>query len=276
MRKKLSTPLRALCASLIACALLMLSVASLPSSAQANDTEAFRKLIAEATRLAYEQKFDEAIGKYFEAKTIRDDPLLDYNIARCYHKKGDCESAMRFYTLVLENSASSEEDRASASEYKAELGECKPKEADPIVVDKGEGEGEGEGDKKGEGVGQGGGVGGDEGGSGFTYAAWGTTIAGGLVLLTGVGLDVGSAGLIDDYKAAAEAGDADTFEELSGDIEDRQATIFALYGVGAAALVAGVVMIVLDDGGGGVDAPAVGISPLLSPGAAGALIEGRW
>ncbi len=266
--------------------LVMLALVLPASSAAAQDdvdTDALRGLIADATKLAYEEKYDEAILKYIEAKTILDDPLLDYNIARCYHKKGDCPSATRFYKTVVENPATAEEDRKAAEGYLAELGECKTEPAGPgpgDVVAVGPGDGtEGNGD-----TGKGGGegdsdtqtVGSDGGGSAYTYVAWGATLTGGALILTGLALDVTAGSLIDDYEAAALAGNQAEFDALRDDIDSRRTTIFALYGVGAAAAIAGGIMLVLDDDGD-KDAPAVGAAPFWTPdGGAGAMIEGRW
>jgi tetratricopeptide (TPR) repeat protein len=233
--------------------------------AQAQDSDAYRKLIAEATRLAYEKKYDEAIGKYFEAKTIQPDPVLDYNIARCYDKMGNCESATRHYNMVLDSEDAAPEDRTSAEKYLVDLGECEevsevvavetpevaPEDV-PVVTESVE----------------------SDSGSAMTGVAWGSTIAGGVFILSGLGLDVASASLADDYRAAAESGDTAAFDKIGGDIESRQSTVLILYGVGGAALTAGVVMLLLGDDDKGSD--SVGIAPVLTPGLTGAVVEGRF
>ncbi len=248
-------------------ATVLLAVWAAPALAQDN-TEAFRDTISEATKLAYEGSFDAAILKYIEAKTLRDDPIIDYNIARCYHKKGDCTAAVAAYKTFVGRVDASEGDVESAQAYLDELGTCGVEapvvvEADPVVdpvdpvpdpdpvVDPGPSDG---------------------GATGYDYVAWGLTIGGGVFLATGVALDVAGASLVDDFKAAASAGDEAAYESLRDDIEGRQLTVYTLYGIGAAATVTGVVMLLLAP-----DDAATAIAPaMLGPDAAGVVWAGRF
>lgn len=233
------------------------------------DTDKLRSLIAEATRLAYEGKYDEAIDRYFEAKTVHDDPRLDFNIARCYHKKGDCQSAIKFYKAVLERSDAAPEDHADAKKYLTELADC------PV---------------------DGGAV--QAGGGGITqdpqqpepgpdpadpkpaapspvlaYVGWGATALGGVLLLGGLGLDVGGAGLVQDYEDAASAGDTDAYNSLRDDIESRQGLVFGLYGAGAALTLTGVLLLLLDDSGESPQPTSLRVLPSLHPQGAGASVH---
>jgi tetratricopeptide (TPR) repeat protein len=228
------------------------------------DTDKLRSLIAEATRLAYEGQYDEAIDRYFEAKTVHDDPRLDFNIARCYHKKGDCQSAVRFYQAVLERTDAAPEDHADARKYLEELADCsmgddqevagggtqEPQDPQPTPQ--------------------------PEGATPvLTYAGWGATALGGLLLLGGLGLDLGGAGLVQDYEDAAASGDATSYDALRGDIESRQGLVFGLYGAGAALTLTGVVLLLLD-GGESPQPTRLRLTPSLSPEGAGASVHWRF
>lgn len=247
--------------------------AGLPAAVAQEDTsEEFRRMIADATKLAYEGRYDEAILKYIEAKTVVDDPLLDYNIARCYHKKGDCKAATRFYKVVIENPATGDEERREARTYLEELGDCSvtPPEDDVVVEEQGKPEEQSEPDGQSE-------VAASEpseGGSSLGTVGLVTMVSGGVIVASALALDVASAGLADDFEAAAARGDEAEFNRLSEDIDSRKRAVFALYGVGAAAAVTGVVLWVLADDG--EDAPAVGAAPLITPGGGGLVFEGRF
>ena len=272
--------------------LVLVTQVALAPGAMADDTETFRGLIAEATKLAYEGKFDEAVTKYIQAKTFNDDPLIDFNIARCYHKKGDCGAAVHAYNSFLSRADATEADVNAANDYLTELGTCEtgsgvvvatdpvtPKDGgdttnDPATTDSNNDQGNATGEVSTVGSGDtGGGTGGsDTGGSGYTYAAWGTAIGGGLLLATGITLDVMGASLVDDYEAAATAGNQSEYDQLANDIQSRQLMVYALYGLGVAAAAAGGVMILLDDGPS--DASTWHMAPLVAPDTAGVQISG--
>jgi hypothetical protein len=242
------------------------ALCSLPSVAFADDTEAFRDTITEATKLAYEGKFDAAIIKYIEAKTLRDDPVIDYNIARCYHKKGDCKAAMAAYKTFVSRVDAAEADVEAAQDYLVELGDCgveapiveadpvlDPVEPDPVDPDPEPGAQTDEA-------------------SAYEYTAWGLTIGGGVLLATGIALDLAGASLVDDYEAAAAAGDKSAYEGFRDDIEGRQFTVYTLYGLGAAATISGVVMLMLAPD----DAGSAFVPTLLGPDSAGFVWGGRF
>lgn len=229
------------------------------SPAQAQDTERLRSVIAEATKLAYEGKYDDAITKYIEAKTIADDPLLDYNIARCYHKKGDCEGARRFYEAVLERGAADPDTLSDAREHENELGVCKTEEVtavDPVgptdpdasVTERS-----------------------DQGMSAMAYGGWGSAIGGGLFIATGLALDISGASLQEDYKDAADRGDQAEYDSLKADIDSRKTTVYVLYGVGVVSAITGGVLLYLDSR---TEASTTGASlaPSLGPDGAGAVL----
>lgn len=265
-RKSLIMPRAlALCAALALTTPAWSLYAQGPAMNDQERTELFRRLIADATKLAYEGRYDEAILKYIEAKTIYDDPLLDYNIARCYHQKGDCNAARRFYQIVIDNQGAAEEDRAQARNYLEELASCQPEPTEPVVVkpdpvnpDPVDPDPVA-----------------DDGPGAWTVAAWTMTGVGGALVVTGLALDVAGAGLIDEYEQAAEQGDRARFDQLRQDIDGRQTLVFVLYGVGVATAAVGAVMVLMD---GGDDEPAVGggWSPWVTPGGAGAVFEGRF
>ncbi len=267
------------CLSRWMAAVLMAAVCavSFGSAAAAQDVEELRRLIAEATRLAVEGKYDDAITKYFEAKTVLDDPRLDYNIARCYQQKGDCQTAKRVYLLVSKNENSDLEDKKQAEKYLAELGECKivadPKteqaKQTPPTEDPTQETGS---DRE------------NDAGKSLTYAAWGTTITGGALLLTGFGLDVISGGLADELEAAASSNDRPRFDRTRETIEGRQTTLLVLYIVGALATSAGVALFFLDEPaesatGTQSDAEQEAtwkVEPWVSPSEAGLWFQGRF
>ncbi len=260
---------RLLTAALIACAgtsALLPLLAPAQAVAQDKREETFRQLIAEATKLAFEGKYDDAITKYIEAKTLQPDPLIDYNIARCYQKLGQCEAAKRFFQVVIDDKKTDAETRAQSERYVQELGACPetavventnphPVEATPDPAPPPAPQ--------------------QDGMSTLGLAGWVTLGVGGLVTLGGVGLDVASASLADDLEVAAAAGDKAAYDQLQSDIDSRKTTIFVLYGVGGAALVTGAVLLVLDATGD--DAPATsGLTPLLLDGGAGAAWGGTF
>lgn len=248
------------------CALVLaVAFASAPSAAMADDTEAFRTTITEATKLAYEGKFDEAIVKYIEAKTLRDDPVIDYNIARCYHKKGDCQAAVAAYNGFVERSDADSADVGSAREYLDELGDCGVVET-PVIADPGPGP-----DPDPDPILDPGPDPGTNDGAGWSYAAWGLTIGGGVLVASGIALDVAGASLVDDYEAAAAVGDQASYDQLRSDIETRQLTVYTLYGVGAAATVTGVVLLLLAP-----DEPGTAVAPTLMGDGAGVVFGGRF
>lgn len=244
----------------------LVGVGAPPVVAQEDLSEEFRRMIADATKLAYEGRYDEAILKYIEAKTLIDDPMLDYNIARCYHKKGDCKAATRFYQVVIDNPSTGDEERREARTYLEELGDCAvtPPVDDKVVEDQGQPDEQIEEPASQQ----------AEGGSSLGTVGLVTMISGGVIVASALALDVASAGLADDFEAAAERGDEAEFNRLSEDIDSRKTAVFALYGVGAAAAVTGVVLWVLADDD--EEAPAVGAAPLITPHGGGVVFEGRF
>jgi len=238
------------------------------SVAHAQDMDKFRELIAEATKLAFEGKYDEAITKYFEAKTIQDDPLLDYNIARCYHKLNNCQQAKRFYQSVISSKSADEETRTESSKFVTELGEC-PVEA--TVVDNGTNNGvkdppPDDGHKtppvETQPL--------DDGMSGMALAGWGSLIGGGVLILSGVGLDVASAGLVDDLQGYADSRDTANYNSTQDTIDGRKTTIYILYGVGALAAAVGGTLLVLDMTS---DDGSAQLIPTIGPDSAGAMVR---
>jgi tetratricopeptide (TPR) repeat protein len=223
------------------------------------DVEALRALIADGTKFAAEGKYDEAIAKFFEAKTVYDDPRFDFNIARCYHKKGSCEPATQYYRALLARADADPEDRKDAERFLAELGPCKvevaqdPKKGDPE-----------QGKPKGGGAGA------------YDYVAWGLLIGGGLTLGGGVVLDVGSAARGDDLEAAAASGDSARYDAAKQEVEDRQVVLYGMYGVGAALTLGGSLMLLLDGDVESAEGGALRWGPLLAPGVAGASVSGRF
>jgi hypothetical protein len=108
--------------------------------------------------------------------------------------------------------------------------------------------------------------------SGWDYAAWGLTIGGGALIVAGLATDVSGGGLVDEYEDAASSGDASSYDSLRDDIESRQLTVYSLYGLGGAAAIAGVAMLVLAPGDG-----AMAVVPtLLGPSTAGVAVGGSF
>jgi tetratricopeptide (TPR) repeat protein len=247
----------------LACLLTALCPLSAPRAQEAaaqEEPDKLRALIAEATRLAVEGQYDEAIDRYFEAKTIRDDPRLDFNIARCYHKKGDCPSAVQFYKAVRARSDADPQDTADADRYLKALGQCPVQGPEEVVVAP-PAQPPASND------------------SGFRWVGWGLTTAGALTLAAAIWLDLDGESLIKDYEAAGARGDEAAYNDLRTQIEAQQVGVGYLYGGGGALLLGGLLILLLDGYGEG-GAPAQGaawrVSPALTPGGAGAALEARF
>ena len=91
------------------------------ATASADD---FEKIVAEGFKHYNDGDFDGAIEKFFEAKFIKDEPELIYNIARSYDKKGECISAQKHYEQFLARGDAPEETMEKARGHLERLGVC--------------------------------------------------------------------------------------------------------------------------------------------------------
>ncbi len=87
-------------------------------------------------------------------------------------------------------------------------------------------------------------------GAALRVAGWATAGAGLVAVAAGAALDVQGQSTVDDLKAAAASGDEARYERLKADAEGAQVATGATYGVAAALLVVGGVLLYL-----GYDAP---------------------
>ncbi len=254
---------------------LLLGSLTLTATATANQDERFDSVIAEALRAYNEGNYDRAVTLYFEAKVIHDLAEIDYSIARSYHNLGNCEAAGRFYQRALDRGDDLPETyRGRTRDYLANLDQtCVPKEVEvvtptppttpteppppqqlPPPVESG----------------------------GVDWLSIGVMAGGGALLLTGLGIDLASGSLVDEHKDLHTNTALGTDEErrakiksIEDDIATRRAIVFALYGVGGAALITGVVLAILrmdseDDGS------AWTVQPALQADGAGLFLHTRW
>jgi len=107
---------------LVALLLLISIVISGPAFA-----DEFDQILGSALKYYSEGDYDNAIEKFFEAKLLKDEPELVYNIARAYDKKGDCQAAQKHYSQFLARSDAPAETAKKAKSYLEALGECPTK-----------------------------------------------------------------------------------------------------------------------------------------------------
>jgi tetratricopeptide (TPR) repeat protein len=279
------------------CVSVGLSPFSPPSSAfadaAADEDARFEALISDALRAYTEGDYEKAIDIYFKAKVMRNLPAIDYSIARCYHKLNKCSAAKNSYDRVL-NRPANETPQELIDKSRAQLEELKtcqeakdavvavdPPKADPPKTDttvvtqpkvdppKTDDSGK------------------------IDWLAIGLMSGGGALVLAGLGVDLGSASLTDDYNyyntdptSGTNAERRAKVDSLSSDITTRKVAVWSLYGAGAAALITGVVFLLLpeDKATSGLNtspsdtslADRLYLQPALNPDGAGLLLGGSF
>lgn len=272
------------------CVSVGLSPFSPPSSAfadaAADEDARFEALISDALRAYTEGDYEKAIDIYFKAKVMRNLPAIDYSIARCYHKLNKCSAAKNSYDRVL-NRPTNETPQELIDKSRAQLEELKtcqeakdavvavdppkadPPKADPPKTDTTDDSGK------------------------IDWLAVGLMSGGGALVLAGLGVDLGSASLTDDYNyyntdptSGTNAERRAKVDSLSSDITTRKIAVWSLYGAGAAALITGVVFLLLpeDKATSGLNtspsdtslADRLYLQPALNPDGAGLLLGGSF
>jgi hypothetical protein len=263
-----------------------------PASANADEDARFEALISDALRAYTEGEYEKALDIYFKAKVMRNLPEIDYSIALCYQKLNKCSAAKSSYERVL-NRTPTEDMQTLIDKTKAKLDDlpktCQETKAEPVAVveppkadptptpapvtptqpppqaD----------------------------GGGVDWLAIGLMAGGGALVLAGLGTDLGSAGLIDDYNfyntdpsSGTNAERRAKVDSLASDISTRKVAVWSLYGVGAAALITGTVFLLLPDSDKRASnatpdpdrslADRLYLQPALNPDGAGLLLGGSF
>lgn len=86
--------------------------------------ESFDALVADGLKSYSDGQYDDAIKKFMQARVLDDQPDLLYNIARCYHKKGDCVAAKEHYKRFIAKPGATADRITQTETYITELGEC--------------------------------------------------------------------------------------------------------------------------------------------------------
>lgn len=245
--------------------------------AQDGDEERFNRAIGDALRAYNEGRYDKALDLYFEAKVIKDLAEIDYSIARTYHNLGQCNQAEKFYKKTQGRLGELPEGyEAKIDQYLAELPEtCIPPEVEAPVIAEPEPvpvqpqPAPPPVDQSAE----------------VDWLSIGIMGGGAAVLLAGLGVDLGSASLVDEHKDFATNPDSGTDEErrarmaeLESDIDTRKIVVYTLYGVGGAALVTGTVLFFLrmDGDEAPADATSWQLDPTFGPDSAGMNLRASW
>ncbi|MDX9723278.1 MAG: tetratricopeptide repeat protein, partial [Myxococcota bacterium] len=172
-------------------ALLLVAAVALQGFAQESE-KSRDQLIAEALRAYNEGNYDKALDLYFEAKVIEDLAEIDYSIARCYHNLQKCEQARKFYEKTMSRIDELPEGfDLRVQKQLVELESCvdpedtvvvtqpEPPPVDPQPVDP-----EPELPEE----------------SSIDWLSIGIMGGGAAIAIAGLGVDLGSQGLIDDHK----------------------------------------------------------------------------
>jgi len=255
----------------------MLIAVPMSGFAQDSDEERFEQVIGDALRAYNEGNYDKALDLYFEAKVLKDLAEIDYSIARAYHNKSKCSAAEKFYKRAQNRidqlpeayEAKIEEHLASLSEcVEAEEPEDKP---DPVVVQPTPQPVPVQPPPKEE--------------KPIDWLSIGIMAGGGAILIAGLGVDLGSAGLVDDHKmyttdptSGTNAERRAKIEDLESDIQTRKIVAITLYGVGGAALVAGTVLffVRMDSGDEDTESTSWQLDPVFGADSAGMSFTTRF
>lgn len=252
-------------------ALALLCSAATPvgtARAQGADTvEQVERLAGEARALYDKEEYGQAVAVYLEAYKLQPTAAVLYNVAVIYDKKlGEADLAIDFYrryigspdadpAVVQRATARIQELKTAQAEAEAEATARRERERarrlepeptlQPIEAPKALG----------------------------TQSIVGyVTLAGGLALVAGgavMGVLAGDAA--DDFSASNDLGDKLDHRDTA---EGRALVADVLYGVGAAAAITGLVLVVLDDGPVDTEGRTVGVAP--TPGGAGVYWGGTF
>lgn len=275
---------RRLTSLILLAALLCGSIPPNISFADAEEDARFEALIGDALRAYTEGEYEKAIDIYFKAKVMRNLPDIDYSIARCYHKLNKCNAAKSSYERVLNRAAGEVSDDLitksktqieslkTCVEQKTDTVQVDPPKVDPPKQDPPKVDPPKQDPPKVDG-----------GGGGVDWLAIGLIGGGGALFLAGLGTDLGSQSLIDDYNyyntdptSGTNAERRAQVESLDSDITTRKIVVWSLYGLGAATLATGIVFLVMPDKPAESSTTGLYLQPALSPESAGLLLGGKF
>lgn len=94
------------------------------SDAYAQDDANFKVLIQDAFADYSAKRFDAAIEKFMQARVLKDDPDLLYNIGLCYYKKKDCIEAEKHFQSFLKRKEPTHTLYKKAENYVKEITPC--------------------------------------------------------------------------------------------------------------------------------------------------------
>jgi tetratricopeptide (TPR) repeat protein len=124
-----ATPLRltahTLARLLLVCAVILSIITpALWSPHAAYAQESFDDLVAKGLKSYSDGKYDDAIELFMKARVLDDQADLLYNIARCYHKKGDCIAAQEHYKRFTSRPNATPDLVEKTANWVTELGQC--------------------------------------------------------------------------------------------------------------------------------------------------------
>lgn len=271
------------------CALVFVLGFSTPASAQGDDDEATRAAAASMYRLAVQQfkagKFQQALDKLQEVYNLDPNPVILYNIGRCFEELGKLADAAEFF-----QKASADPELPGA--LLAEIGKRLPKvlpalknrEARTLAV-KAVSMGVGIGaeraleayvdsESKGDVI-----ISDADNGRGFLWGGSAASIVGAGLLGAAVFIDTGLADPIAELEDPATRTDRARTLSLQDSIASDQTTATVLYITGGVILVSGGAMVALSlmaDESGQEGEGGLTFLPFLGGGQAGVVLGGRF
>jgi tetratricopeptide (TPR) repeat protein len=306
---------------LLVCALVLsMAAPAVWVAGAAHAQESFDDLVARGLKAYSDGQYDEAVEIFMKARVMDDQPDLLYNIARCYHKKGDCIAAQEHYKRFVSRPNATPELVEKTKGWVAELGECATTGTLALACTPGDATVSIDGDAQ---TGPCGKFDGLKPGEhsllvtapgfkaqamtvrvevgrvttatanleraeagatapvvedGANWLGWSLTGAGAALLIAGMSVDIANLSNQDELKTL-DVGSAER-APVEDAYERNRAIIWALYGVGAAAAVTGVVFLITGVGKPSSEARAQGadgfswqLVPSLSPDHAGGLLQ---
>lgn len=228
------------------CTLAIAFAASSPALAQPTDgpgdTTAEAERLAEQAQTAFaEERFSEAVKFYLKAYNLAPAAILLYNVAYIYDKKlSEYELASEYYRRYVR---ADDADPQVVEKALARIQELKDLEAKPPVdpvPDPPDKDPKSNGNSTGV-------TGQTPGDGGQAVAGWATLIAGAALVAGGVTFGILANNTHSDFDNATTAAEK---QDLADTGETQALVSDVLNGVGAAAMIAGVVLIVTADSGG--------------------------
>lgn len=111
--------MRRTCLNLLLSVLLMFAVVPVASA-----QNSFDDLVSAGIAAYQSGDYDKAIENFLKARIMQDEPVLTYNIARSYHKKGECLPAVENYNKYMGRKGADPANVDKAKGYLVEIGEC--------------------------------------------------------------------------------------------------------------------------------------------------------